>query len=190
MVVSVRWPASQGENVSESTAEVLILAINALGAGILLFVAGVVQKMMNEMDPPAFKRFMNALGRAAMTDPFAVTIATLPIIAAVAYFVAYGFHHAWFSTGLFAWMIGSSITKVSNMPVYAWVGNPKNDDPDELRKRRRILGRANNLRAWITLASVIFMACQFGVREVALVVAVALLVTPPLLWLAGRYIPR
>lgn len=176
--------------MNESTAEILILAINALGAGILLFVAGVIQKMMNDMDPSEFKRFMNALGQAAMTDPFAVTIATLPIIAAVAYFVAYGFHHPWFTAGFVAWMIGSSITKIGNMPVYGWVGNPKNDDPDELRKRRRILGRANNLRAWITLASVILMACQFGVREVALVVAVALLVSPPLLWLARKYIPR
>src|SRR6516162_8079666 len=118
--------------MSEVTAEILILAINALGAGILLFVAGVLQKIMSDMDPPAFKRFLNALGRAAMTSPFAVTIATLPIIAAVAYF------------------IGSSITKIGNMPVYAWVAKPENDDPEELRRRRRILGRANNLRAWIT----------------------------------------
>jgi len=40
--------------MSEVTAEILILAINALGAGILLFVAGVLQKIMSDMDPPAF----------------------------------------------------------------------------------------------------------------------------------------
>jgi hypothetical protein len=176
--------------MSEVTAEILILAINALGAGILLFVAGVLQKIMSDMDPPAFKRFLNALGRAAMTSPFAVTIATLPIIAAVAYFVAFGFHHAWFTAGFVAWIIGSSITKIGNMPVYAWVAKPENDDPEELRRRRRILGRANNLRAWITLGSVILMACQFGVREVALVLALAGLVTGPLLLVARRYIPR
>jgi hypothetical protein len=176
--------------MSETTAEVLILAINALGAGILLFVAGVLQTMMDDMDPKAFKTFLNALDTAAMTNPFAVTIATLPIIAAIAYFVAYGFHHLWFATGFVAWIIGSSITKVSNMPVYAWVARPENDDPQELRKQRRILSRANNLRAWITLGSVILMACQFGVREVAVVVTFALLVTAPLLWLARRYIPQ
>ncbi len=43
--------------------------------------------------------------------------------------------------------------------------------------------------AWITLGSVILMACQFGVREVALVLAFGVLVTGPLLWLARRYIP-
>jgi hypothetical protein len=73
--------------------------------------------------------------------------------------------------------------------VYKWVADPANNDPEELKKQRRILGRANNLRAWITLGSVILMACQFGVREVAVVVAASLLVTPPLLWLARRYIP-
>jgi hypothetical protein len=175
--------------MSQVTAEVLILTINALGAGILLFVAGVLQKMMDDMDPPAFKRFVNALGRAAMTNPFAVTIATLPIIAAVAYFVAYGFHRAWFTAGFVVWLIGSSVTKISNMPVYTWVAKPENDDPEELRKRRRILGRANNLRAWVTLGSVVLMACQFGVREVALALALAGLVTGPLLWVARRYIP-
>jgi hypothetical protein len=175
--------------MNETTAEVLILAINSLGAGILLFIAGVVQKLMDDMDEPSFKRFMNALGRAAMTNPFAVTIATLPVIAAIPYFVFYGFHHWWFTAGLVAWMVGSTITKISNMPVYKWVGDPANNDPEELRKRRRILGRANNLRAWITLASVSLMACQFGVREVAVVVAFSVLVTYPLLWLARKYIP-
>jgi len=175
--------------MNESTAEALILAINGLGAGVLLFVASVVQKIMDDMDPPAFKRFVNALDRAAMTSAFLVTIATLPILAAVAYFIAYGFGHWWFTAGFVVWMIGSTVTKVSNLPVYKWVANPANNDPEELRKQRRILGRANDVRAWITLGSVILMACQFGVREVAIVVAASLLVTPRLLWLARRYVP-
>jgi hypothetical protein len=176
--------------VNESTAEILILAINAMGAGILLFVAGVLQKMMNEMDELGFKRFLNALDRAAMSSPFTVTIATLPVIAAVLYFFTYGFRHGWFTAGVVAWIIGSSITKISNMPVYKWVGNPENNDPEELRKKRRILGRGNNLRAWLTLGSVTLMACQFGVREVVIVVAFSVLLTFPLLWLARKYIPK
>jgi hypothetical protein len=176
--------------MNQLTAEVLILAVNALGAGILLFVAGVIQKLMDDMDPPAFKTFLNALGKAAMTDPFAVTIATLPIVAAVPYFAAYGLHHAWFTAGFVAWFAGSTITKIGNLPVYAWVAKPENDAPEELRRRRRILGRANALRAWFTLASVVLMACQFGVREVALVVSFAVILTGPLLWLARKYIPR
>jgi len=44
--------------MNETTAEALILAVNALGAGVLLFVASVVQKMMDDMDPPAFKSLL------------------------------------------------------------------------------------------------------------------------------------
>lgn len=175
--------------MNETTAEALILAINALGAGLLLFIASVLQRVMEDMDEPAFKRFLNALDRAAMTSGFGVTIATLPILAAVAYFAAYGSRHWWFTAGFAAWMVGSTVTKISNLPVYRWVGNPENNDPTELRRQRRILGRANDLRAWITLGSVILMACQFGVREVAVVVALGVVVTPPLLWLARKYIP-
>lgn len=121
----------------QSTAEVPILAINALGAGIPLFIARVVQKIMDDMDELVFKRFLISLGHAAMTDALAVTIATLPIIAAVLYFVAYGFGHWWFTAAL---------------------------------------------------GSVILMACQFGV-DVAVIVALSVAVTPPLPWLAGKYIP-
>ena len=64
--------------MNETSAEVLILIINAIGAGILLFIAGVLQKVMNDMDEPAFKRFLNALDKTAMSNPFAVTVATLP----------------------------------------------------------------------------------------------------------------
>jgi hypothetical protein len=176
--------------MNETTAEILILTINALGAGILLFIAGVLQKIMNDMDEAAFKKFVNALDRTAMSNPFAVTVATLPIIAAVLYFPVYGFSHWWFSAGLIAWLIGSGITKIINMPVYKWLGDPNNNDPGQLRRKRRTLQLGNNLRAWVTFASVVLMACQFGVREVAIVLVVGVVVSFPLLWLARQYIPN
>jgi hypothetical protein len=175
--------------MTQSVAEVLILAINALGAGILMFVAGVVQKIMNELDELEFKRFLNQLDRAAMSDPFAVTVATLPIIAAVVYFLTYGFGHWWFTAGFLVWLVGGTITKVTNMPIYQWVADPKNTDPEELRKQRRKLQLANNARAWLTLGSVALMACQFGAGEVVLITAAAVIISFPLLLLARRYTP-
>jgi hypothetical protein len=154
-----------------------------------MFVAGVVQKIMNDLDELGFKRFMNRLDKAAMGDPFAVTVATLPIIAAVFYFVTYGFRHRWFTAGLIAWLVGSSITKVTNLPVYEWVADPRNTDPAELRNQRRKLGLANNARAWVTLVSVLLMACQFSFRAVALTTAAAAIIAFPLLWLARKYTP-
>lgn len=176
--------------MDETLAEILILTINALGAGILLFIAGVLQKIMNNMDEPAFRRFLNALGKTAMSNPFAVTVATLPIITAVLYFSFYGFSHRWFTAGFIAWLIGSGITKVTNMPVYKWVGNPKNDDPEELRKQRRKLQLGNNFRAWLTFASVVLMASQFGVEAVIITLVLSVLISFPLIWLARKYIPN
>jgi hypothetical protein len=132
---------------------------------------------------------MNALGRTAMSNHFAVTIATLPIIAAVLYFISYGPYHWWFTAGFVAWLIGSSVTKITNMPVYKPVGDPNNNDPEELRKGRHTLRIGNNLRAWLTFASVVLMACQFGVREVVAVAAFSAVISVPLVWWAHKYIP-
>ena len=175
--------------MTESVAEALILAINALGAGILVFIAGVLQKIMDDMDEPAFKRFVNALGRTAMSNPFLVTVATLPLIAAILYFAAYGFDHWWFTAGFVAWLIGSTLTKIINMPVYKWVAAPENNDPEALRKHRRTLRLGNSLRAWTTLASVVLMACQFGVGVVAVVAVLSAALSFPLIRWARNYMP-
>ena len=129
--------------MSEAAVEAFILAINALGCGILLFVSGVAQKIMNDMEPLEFKKFMNLLGRAAMSDPFTVAIATIPLFAIVYYFVAFGFAHGWFAAGIVIWMIGASITKITNLPIYNWLGKPENADLEELREKRRCGSRAN-----------------------------------------------
>jgi hypothetical protein len=175
--------------VSETTAEVIILAINGIGAGILVFVSGVVQKLMNQMDELEFKRFMNMLDRAAMSDPLAVTVATVPILAAVAYWIAFGFGHWWFTAGIIVWGVGSAITKVVNMPVYQWLAHPNNTDREELKNKRRTLQFGNNLRAWTTLGSVVLMACQFGPVEVAATIVVSIVLSVPFMWLARRYTP-
>jgi hypothetical protein len=73
----------------------------------------------------------------------AVTIATLPIIAAPVYFLAYGFNHWWFAAGFVAWIMASSITKIGNMPIYKWVAEPMNTDPQELRRQRHRSGVAD-----------------------------------------------
>jgi uncharacterized membrane protein YdjX (TVP38/TMEM64 family) len=175
--------------MNESVAEALILTINALGAGILIFIAGVLQKIMDDMDEHDFKRFLNALVTTAMNNYFLVTVATLPIIAAIMYFLAYGFHHWWITMGFIVWFIGSSITKIINMPVYKWVGDQKNNDPEDLRKQRRKLRLGNNLRAWFTFASVVLMACQLGVGEIVVVVVLSGIIAFPLVKWARKYIP-
>ena len=175
--------------MSQSVAEVLIITINALGAGLLMFIAGVLQKVMDQLDEVEFKRFVNLLDLTAMADAFAVTVATLPIVAAIGYFVAYGFNHWWFIAGFAVWAIGSTMTKVVNMPIYQWLADSNNLDREQIQQQRRKLQFGNNLRAWTTFGSVILMACQFGVLEVALTLAVCAILAIPFLWLARKYTP-
>jgi len=73
------------------------------------------------------------------------------------------------------------------MPVYKWVGDPNTNDIEQLRKGRHKLHIGNILRAWLTLGSVVLMACQFGVREVAGVLAFSAFVSIPLVWWARKY---
>jgi hypothetical protein len=103
--------------------------------------------------------------------------------------VAYGFGHWWFTAGFVVWMLGGTVTKVTNMPVYQWVADPDNNDPAQLRRQRRKLHVANNVRAWVTLGSVLLMACQFGTTEVVLTTIAAIVVALPLMLLARRYTP-
>jgi hypothetical protein len=173
--------------MDEAGVEAAILAINALGAGILLFVSGVVQPIMNDMDEPAFKKFALTLVNTATGDPFAITIGTIPIFAVVLYFVTYGFAHWWFTAGIALWMVGSSITKITNLPVYRWIRDPRNVNPEELRRKRHTLQLGNNWRAWITLLSVIAMVCQFSVAAAALALGSCLLIMAPALWLSRKY---
>lgn len=173
--------------MDEAGTEAAILAINALGAGILLFVSGVVQRIMNDLDEITFKQFAQTLVLSATSDPFSVTIGTIPIFAVIYYFVRYGFHHGWFTAGIVIWMIGSSITKITNLPVYHWLRDPENTDRFELRKQRQRLQRGNFWRAWLTLLSVIVMACQFSIAATALAVASCVVIAAPSVWYARRY---
>src|SRR5258708_28540185 len=117
--------------MTQSVAEVRILAINALGAGILMFVAGVAQKIMNDLDELKFKRFLNQLDRAAMSDPFAVTVATVPIIAAVVYFLAYRFGHLGFPAGLLPWRRRGRPTQPPSNASHPRGAGPHNTPPTD-----------------------------------------------------------
>lgn len=173
--------------MEQNTAEILIVVINALGAGILIFVARVVQPMMNAMDPDAFKSFLSSLNDHAMHDPFSVTIATLPVIAFVIYAAKYGVGHPWFISGFVVWIIGSAITKIINMPIYNSVGQSACVPPDLLRRQCARLQVGNSLRAWITLLSVILMSCQFGALPVLAVLLSSVVVSLPLSLLARNF---
>jgi hypothetical protein len=169
--------------MEQNTAEVLIVVINAIGVGILIFVARVIQPMMDAMDPDAFRSFLNALNRQAMRDPFSVTVATLPLIAFILYVACYGVGHLWFIAGFVAWIIG-------NLPIYNSAARSTSIPPDLLRRQCARLRLGNGLRAWITLISVILMSCQFGVLPVLAVLPASAAISFPLSLMARSFASR
>lgn len=129
-----------------------------------MFIAGVVQNVMNEMDPLAFKRFLTRLFASAVRSPFNLTTSLLTSIGAVPYFIAFGFGHIWFTAGVAFFVLASTASKLFNLPIYRRVMAPGYDNPAALMEERRRLQQANVIRATLSFASVVFMALQFVAR--------------------------
>jgi len=148
--------------MSESFAEVLLLIPTTLSAGLCMFIAGVVQNVMNEMDAAAFKHFLTRLVCSAVKSPFNITMSLLTTIGAVPYFIAYGFGHVWFTAGVAFFVLASTASKIRNLPIYRRVMAPGYDDPAALTEDRRKLQQANVIRATLSLASVALMGVQLA----------------------------
>jgi hypothetical protein len=115
--------------MSEVAVEAIILAINARSRHPALRLGPSAEDHEWNLQ---FEKFAHAPGRIAMSHPFAVTIATIPVFAVVC--VAFGFSLWRFTAGIVVWMIGSSVTKVVNLPIYNWRKDGKNTDSEELKK--------------------------------------------------------
>jgi hypothetical protein len=148
--------------MSQSFAEVLLLIPTTLSAGLCMFVAGVIQNVMNEMDALTFKHFLTRLFRNALKSPFNLTTSLLTTIGAVPYVIAYGFGHVWFTAGIAFFVLASTASKIFNVPIYRRVMTPGYDDPAALTEDRRKLQQANVIRATLSFASVILMALQLA----------------------------
>lgn len=142
-------------------AELLILVPTALGAGCLLFIATVLQKVMNSMDEPAFRRFVPLLVHTATHDVYTVVASTVTLVAAVPYLVFYGFGRGWFVAGLALFVVSSVAGKVLNLPAYARIAALQERDAAQLRAERAKLQTANWVRALLSAAAVASMVIQF-----------------------------
>ena len=148
--------------MTRTLAEVLLLIFTTLCAGYVMFVATVLQPVMNELDEAAFGRFVPSLYRHATRSVYAVGSSTLPFVAMIPYFIVYRLEHPWFVAGLACFTLASIMSKIMNLPVYGRIAALRSDEVAKLGEERRKLQTANNVRAVISLASVILMAIQFG----------------------------
>lgn len=148
--------------MTQTFAEILILIPSTLNTGYLMFIATVLQRVLNDLDEPSFGRFMPLLYRHATRSVYAVTSSSITFVAMIPYFIFYGFHHWWFIAGLLFFVLSSVAGKLLNLPVYSRIAALGSSDVTALSEERRKLQTANWVRASLCLVSTILMVIQFA----------------------------
>ena len=147
--------------MSRSFAEILLIIPMALTTGFLMFIAGVIQKSMNDLDEATFQLFLRTMHHHALRSPYAITVSTITWLGAIPYFIFYGFQNWWFIAGLILWTVASIVSKVFNLPIYDRIFALESSDVTRLKEERRKLQSGNILRATISFASVVLVAIGF-----------------------------
>jgi hypothetical protein len=143
--------------MTQTFAEILLMIPMALTTGFLMFIAGVIQGVMNELDEAAFKRFMTLLYKHAVRSPYAIIVSTITWVGVIPYFIFYGFNNWWFLAGLILWTVASIVSKALNLPIYNRIFALEGSNVARLREERRKLQSANILRAALSFASVVLV---------------------------------
>ncbi len=143
--------------MTQQFTEILLLFVSTLATGFLIFIADVVQKVMNDLDTKSFHFFMKRLDIRAVHSAYAVGISTITFVGMIPYWIIFGFHNGWFSAGLIVFTIASVISKSFNLPIYKRIFALESTDEAQLMIERSKLEKANWLRASIQTISVILM---------------------------------
>jgi hypothetical protein len=143
--------------MTQRRAEMLLLVPSTLTTGFLLFIAGVVQKVMNDLDEATFQRFLNLLVKHAERSPYAISASTLPFVGAIPYFIYYRLSNLWFSAGIVLFTVASIVSKILVLPIYKKVPELDSTDTAQLNEERRKLQNANRIRAAFQVTSTVLM---------------------------------
>lgn len=143
--------------MSKTVVEILILIPSVLYTGYLLFVAGVVQSIMNQLDEATFQRFLTLLDKTATRSPYAITVGSLTFVGMFPYFIFFGFDNWWYTAGLVVFVIASIVSKALNLPIYKRVSSLNSGDTALLNEERRKLQGSNRVRAVVQFISMALM---------------------------------
>jgi hypothetical protein len=122
----------KGMQMTKSLAEILLFASLIVNAALLVFIAGVLRKVMDDMDASTFKLFVGSLVRYSKRSPFMLIALNIPLLGAIPYFYFYGFGNRWLLAGLVLWLIAGSIAKAIKLPIYKAVAEHDKSDLEEL----------------------------------------------------------
>ena len=143
--------------MTQVLAEVLLLASMVVNATLLIFIASVLQHVMNDMDAATFKDFVESLVRHSTRSPFMIIALNIPLIGAIPYYYCYGFGNRWISAGLALWLAGGLVSKLIKLPIYRSIKAAERGDEIRLGQQRRKLYAGNLLQAALNSLAVASM---------------------------------
>jgi hypothetical protein len=145
--------------MTQTLAEILLFVSVAINAALLIFIAGVLRKTMNDMDEPTFKHFVESLVRHSSKSPFMLTVLNIPALGAIPYFYLYGFGNRWITAGLALWLV--VISKIIKVPIYKTVVALESSAVVRLREERQKLNTGNMLQAILNFVAGALMTIAF-----------------------------
>jgi len=149
------------KSMTQTLAEILLFASVAINAALLIFIAGVLGNVMNDMDELEFKYFVESLYRHSTKSPFMLTVLNMPFVGAIPYFYFYGSGNQWITAGLAIWLIAGIIAKAIKVPVYKTIAAAGGGEVLRLREERRKLNAGNLLQAILNLVAAAVMIIAF-----------------------------
>ena len=147
--------------MARTLAENLLFASLTINAALLIFIAGVLRKVMNDMHETEFKHFVALLVRHSERSPFMLTVLNIPFFGAISYCYFYGFADSWLLLGLALWLVAGAIGKTMKLPIYKAVSTLEVDDTTKLREERRKLNAGNMLQAILNSVAVLLASVSF-----------------------------
>lgn len=147
--------------MTRTLAETLLFGLLAMNAALLIFIAGVLCQVMNEMDEVAFKQFLTSLVRHSKKSPFILTVLNIPLLGAIPYLYFYGFGNRWLIAGLALWLVAGGIAKLIKLPVYKAVAALDAGDVARLEEARRKVNAGNMFQAILNFVAVLLVLVPF-----------------------------
>jgi hypothetical protein len=145
----------------QSAYETVLFALVSMNAAVLLFIAGVVRKTMNDLDGPAFQQFVGSLARHSSKSPFMITILNIPAIVAIPYCYRYGLGNRWIVSGLAVWLIAGLLAKAFKLPIYRALVVMKSHQVTQRDIARKKLNAGNLFQAVMYAVATCLMTVNF-----------------------------
>ena len=127
--------------------EIVLLASITANAALLAFIAGVLRRVMDEMNGYAYQTFVTSLVRHSKKSPFMLTLLNAPFAGAAFFIYCYGTGERWIIAGLAIWFLAGMVAKIIKVPVYKRLAALDEYNGDRLNRERRRLNNGNLFQA-------------------------------------------